>query len=206
MRRYCSTPPEPAAPERRAVGRSSLGLGISRREFLHAIPGSLLVVGCSRRRYDPSRFHVADRSTVGLFEAPSYDVDFSDVIGRGLRELGVDVRGKRVFLKPNMVEYEPGTAINTNPLVIIGAAVAFRAAGAGGGRGRGGPRTPARHGVPGHPDRTLRSPSRASHPLHRPEPGRRPLRAARESVHGPRADCACRPRCCARTSSCRCQN
>jgi uncharacterized protein (DUF362 family) len=28
------------------------------------------------------------------------------------------------------VEYEPGTAINTNPLVVIGAAVAFKAAGA----------------------------------------------------------------------------
>src|SRR5690606_23089346 len=30
----------------------------------------------------------------------------------------------------NMVEYEPGTAINTNPLVVVGAAVAFRRAGA----------------------------------------------------------------------------
>ena len=42
----------------------------------------------------------------------------------------MDVRGKRVFLKPNMVEYEAGTAINTDPLVVIGAAVAFRQAGA----------------------------------------------------------------------------
>src|SRR3954469_5046831 len=130
MRPFFSTSPEPAGPETRPVSSPSTRLGLSRREFLGAIPVSLLAVGCSRRRYDPSRFHVADRSTVGLFEAPSYDVDFSDVIGRGLRELGVDVRGKRVFLKPNMVEYEPGTAINTNPLVIIGAAVAFRTAGA----------------------------------------------------------------------------
>jgi uncharacterized protein (DUF362 family) len=90
----------------------------------------LLVSACSRRPYDPAHFHRPDRSPVGLFDAPSYDVDFSNLIGRGLRELGVDVRGKRVFLKPNMVEYEPGTAINTNPLVIIGAAVAFKAAGA----------------------------------------------------------------------------
>ena len=39
--------------------------------------------------------------------APSYDVDFADLIGRGLRELQVDLRGKRVLLKPNLVEYEP---------------------------------------------------------------------------------------------------
>ena len=40
------------------------------------------------------------------------------------------MRGRRVFLKPNMVEYEAGTAINTDPRVVIGAAVAFRRAGA----------------------------------------------------------------------------
>jgi len=40
------------------------------------------------------------------------------------------VRGRRVLLKPNMVEYEPGTAINTNPLVVAGAIAAFQRAGA----------------------------------------------------------------------------
>jgi uncharacterized protein (DUF362 family) len=57
-------------------------------------------------------------------------VDFADLITRGFRELGVDVRGRRVLLKPNMVEYEPGTAINTHPLVVAGAAIACRRAGA----------------------------------------------------------------------------
>src|SRR5947208_2631651 len=115
---------------RAARERGDFDSGLSRRAFLAAVSGSLLAAACSRRRYDPSRFHVEDRSSIALFAAPSYDLDFSDLIGRGLRELGVDVRGKRVFLKPNMVEYEPGTAINTNPLVIIGAAVAFKSAGA----------------------------------------------------------------------------
>src|SRR4051812_25883930 len=100
---------------------------VSRREFLATVSASVLAATCSRGRFDPNRFPVPTRSAVGLFAVPSYDVDFSDVIGRGLRELGMDVRGKRVFLKPNMVEYEPGTAINTNPLVVIGAAVAFKA-------------------------------------------------------------------------------
>jgi uncharacterized protein (DUF362 family) len=106
------------------------GLRISRRQFVSARTIPLVAAGCSRRPYDPRRFSKPDRSPVALLSAPSYDVDFSDLIGRGLRELGVDVRGRRVFLKPNMVEYEPGTAINTNPLVVIGAAMAFKTAGA----------------------------------------------------------------------------
>ena len=36
----------------------------------------------------------------------------------------------RVFLKPNMVEYKPGTSINTNPMVVAGAAAAFLSGGA----------------------------------------------------------------------------
>jgi uncharacterized protein (DUF362 family) len=62
--------------------------------------------------------------------ARGYDVDLADVIGRGLADLRVDVRGKRVLLKPNLVEYEPGTVINTNSRVVVGAAVALRRAGA----------------------------------------------------------------------------
>ena len=106
------------------------GVRISRRQFVGALTIPLVAAGCSRRPYDPRRFSKPNRSAVALLSAPSYDVDFSDLIGRGLRELGVDVRGRRVFLKPNMVEYEPGTAINTNPLVVIGAAMAFKTAGA----------------------------------------------------------------------------
>ena len=60
----------------------------------------------------------------------SYAIDLSDVIGRGLRDLGVDVRGRRVFLKPNLVEYDAGAPINTDPRVVAGAIVAFRRAGA----------------------------------------------------------------------------
>lgn len=107
------------------------GVRLSRREFLGGLSAALLASACSRRPpYDPSLFHVPDRSSVALLPAPNYDVDFADIIGRGLRELGLDVRGRRVFLKPNMVEYEPGTAINTHPLVVAGAATAFLSAGA----------------------------------------------------------------------------
>jgi uncharacterized protein (DUF362 family) len=67
---------------------------------------------------------------VGLFPASDYAADFSDIVFRGFRELGVTLEGRRVLLKPNMVEYEAGTAINTHPNVVAGAAIACYRAGA----------------------------------------------------------------------------
>src|SRR4051794_32462694 len=101
----------------------------TRRAFLGAVATSV-VSACRRTPFDASLFARSERSTVGLYAADDYTVDFKELIGRALTDLEVDVRGRRVFLKPNMVEYERNTAINTNPLVVAGAALAFRAAGA----------------------------------------------------------------------------
>ena len=108
---------------------SSVHPRLSRRDFIAALSVPLLAAGCGRP-FDPRRFHVPASSTVGLFPASSYAVDFADLILRGFRELDVRLTGRRVFLKPNMVEYELGTAINTHPQVIAGAAIACRRAGA----------------------------------------------------------------------------
>ncbi len=105
---------------------------VSRRAFL-ALPLAAAVASACRRQGPPfveSDFSVPRSSRVGLFPAADYSVDTADVIGRGLRELGVNVRGLSVLLKPNMVEYEAGHAINTHPLVVVGAAVALLRAGA----------------------------------------------------------------------------
>ncbi len=40
------------------------------------------------------------------------------------------VRGRRVVLKPNLVEFEPGSCINTHPMLVHAAYEAFRALGA----------------------------------------------------------------------------
>jgi uncharacterized protein (DUF362 family) len=40
------------------------------------------------------------------------------------------VRGKRVVIKPNLVEFDPGTTINTHPALVEAALEAFRSAGA----------------------------------------------------------------------------
>ena len=104
---------------------------LSRRHFLGALTVPLAGAACQwRPPYDPRNFSLPEQSAVGLFPASDYAADFADLIHRGLRELRIDLRGRRVFLKPNMVEYEPGTAINTHPLVVAGAAVACRRAGA----------------------------------------------------------------------------
>jgi len=106
------------------------GVRLSRRDFVAALALPVVAAGCNRRPYRRRDFSLPRRSVVELLPASSYDVDFGDLIGRGLRDLGVTVAGRRVLLKPNMVEYEPGTAINTNPLVIAGSIAAFQRAGA----------------------------------------------------------------------------
>ncbi len=103
---------------------------LTRRSFLATVSASLVTAACQRVPYDRSQFSVPESSQVGLFAASDYRVDFKELIARGLRELAIDVRGRRIFLKPNMVEYERGSVINTNALVVAGAALAFRAAGA----------------------------------------------------------------------------
>ncbi len=67
---------------------------------------------------------------MAILPATLYDASLTDLILRGLGLLQFDVRGKRVFLKPNMVEYEAATTINTHPLVVGAAAEAFLKGGA----------------------------------------------------------------------------
>jgi uncharacterized protein (DUF362 family) len=102
---------------------------LTRRELLGALPLAALAA-CRQAPYRRSDFAVPSRSTVALLPASDYSVDLSDVITRGLRLLDVSVRGRRVLLKPNLVEYEAGTMINTNPLVVAGAVEAMRRSGA----------------------------------------------------------------------------
>ncbi|HXT72018.1 MAG TPA: DUF362 domain-containing protein [Vicinamibacterales bacterium] len=111
------------------MAKTRSGSDVSRRQFIATVSLPLLAGACERIRFGGSSASLP-RSVVGLFPASTYAVDLSDVIFRGFQDLGVDLRGRRVLLKPNMVEYEPGTSINTNPLVVAGAAVACRRAGA----------------------------------------------------------------------------
>jgi uncharacterized protein (DUF362 family) len=103
---------------------------LSRRGFIATASLFAATAWCGRRPYDKSQFVLPTSSAVGLFPASSYAADFSDIVFRGFLELGVSLKGRRVLLKPNMVEYEVGTAINTHPNVVAGAAIACYRAGA----------------------------------------------------------------------------
>jgi uncharacterized protein (DUF362 family) len=69
-------------------------------------------------------------SAVAILKAPSYSGDLVRPMLDGIRLCGIDVRGKNVLLKPNLVEFDKTTAINTDPAVLAAAVEAFRAAGA----------------------------------------------------------------------------
>jgi len=102
----------------------------TRREFLKTVPFAVATASCRRDPYRRADFVLPAQSRVALLPAPNYDADLTSTIGRGLDLLGVSVRDRRVFLKPNMVEYEANTAINTHPAVIAAAAEALLKAGA----------------------------------------------------------------------------
>ena len=71
---------------------------------------------------------------LGPAPVPNYRADIAGAILAGLKELGIlpgEIRGKRILLKPNLVEgYAGASHINTHPLVVRGAAEAFRRLGA----------------------------------------------------------------------------
>jgi uncharacterized protein (DUF362 family) len=67
---------------------------------------------------------------VSIVRAPAYDQRIYDTVRRMLAGHGLDVRGRSVVLKPNLVEFEPGSSINTHPMLVHAAYEAFRAMGA----------------------------------------------------------------------------
>jgi uncharacterized protein (DUF362 family) len=83
-------------------------------------------LGYLQHREDPTETFIA--------RASSYEADLGSIIDAGLEELGVgpaQVRGRRILLKPNLVETLPGTAhICTRPEVVVAAAEAFLRRGA----------------------------------------------------------------------------
>jgi uncharacterized protein (DUF362 family) len=69
-------------------------------------------------------------SPVAIIRARSYSDDLASRMLQGIRECGLDVRGKRVLLKPNLVEFDAATVINTDAAVIAAALEVFHSLGA----------------------------------------------------------------------------
>lgn len=84
---------------------------------------ALVATGCARSvRVTPSE--------TTIVRAPAYDQRLYDIVRRLVASHGLAVKGRPVVIKPNLVEFEPGSAINTHPLLVHAACEAFRAAGA----------------------------------------------------------------------------
>jgi uncharacterized protein (DUF362 family) len=97
--------------------------GITRREALAAAASCLTLSRCSfvsGHQPLPRVSIVRAGYTHGIYET----------VRRLLVDHRVDVRGKRVILKPNLVEFDPGTTINTHPMLVHAVLEGFRAMGA----------------------------------------------------------------------------
>ncbi len=74
------------------------------------------------------------KARVFIGKATSYNADLVTLIADGLRSLGIgpgEIRGKRILLKPNLIETMPGTVhICTRPEVVFAAVEVFRKLGA----------------------------------------------------------------------------
>jgi uncharacterized protein (DUF362 family) len=105
-----------------------------RRQFLKysgtaALSASL--TACDRRsKWQPGAFRRKETSQVAILPAARYDQPLRDTIVRGAQLCGLNVTGKRILLKPNLVEFDPMGVINTHPAVIEAAIDAFRVMGA----------------------------------------------------------------------------
>ncbi len=107
---------------------------INRREFIKvSIAASLFSgLGACRAsvRWERDAYRKQATSRVAILEAKSYQTSLKDIINRGVHLLKLDVKGKRIVLKPNLVEFDPAGVINTHPAVIEAAIDSFRSLGA----------------------------------------------------------------------------
>ncbi|MGE0877026.1 MAG: DUF362 domain-containing protein [Acidimicrobiia bacterium] len=109
---------------------------MTRREFLSrsatvgAVTAATAVTGLGGAALLDRRSH-GHRARVAVVKQSSYD-GLESVVYDGLRAIGVkSLDGKRVLLKPNLVEFDPDAAINTDPRLVAATVLAVRRLGAG---------------------------------------------------------------------------
>ncbi|MBZ5603567.1 MAG: DUF362 domain-containing protein [Acidobacteriia bacterium] len=88
------------------------------------VAGGMLLAQSCARLLPPER-------RVAIVPAPAYDQTLYDTVYRALRETAPLVQGRRIVLKPNLVEFDSASVINTHPMLVHAALEAFRKLGAG---------------------------------------------------------------------------
>jgi uncharacterized protein (DUF362 family) len=104
--------------DRRRALISTAGLALGGMATARLLPEEMLL-----------RDHRPPRSRVAILSA-EYSEDLGGSLLKALRLFALDLRGKSVLLKPNLVEYIAGVDVNTNPMLVAAAAEAFRNLGA----------------------------------------------------------------------------
>src|ERR1051326_6351061 len=88
-----------------------------------AVAGSALTMRFRQHKY--MRDLRPKRSRVAMLRADAYSDKLDDLVYEGLRLFNLNIRGRSVLLKPNIVEYIPGKPVHTDTQLIGAAAEAF---------------------------------------------------------------------------------
>jgi len=100
-----------------ATGAVGLGIGA----YLERQP---------RSPWDPKAFPPPGRAKVAVLKASSYAGDLEGMVMEGLQAVGAEVAGASVLLKPNMVEFDPSSVINTDPRLVAATVAVMKRLGA----------------------------------------------------------------------------
>jgi uncharacterized protein (DUF362 family) len=110
---------------------------LDRRRFLEAAGAASLIPVLARCRsnepevkWSRGAYVKPPRSRVAIVRAERYDDRLEQTVLDALALFKLDVAGRRVVLKPNLVEYDPKGAMNTHPALIAATARAFKRLGA----------------------------------------------------------------------------
>ncbi len=107
-------------------------MSVTRRDLL--VGGVGLVAGASVAiPFLLPKYHFdrrPKRSRVAILNADQYSPKLGNILQAALQLFPIDVASKTVVLKPNLVDYIPGDAINTHPSLVLAAAECFRRLGA----------------------------------------------------------------------------
>jgi len=107
-------------------------MSISRRDLLIGTAAVAAGATVSVPFFTP-RYHEVrgpKRSRVAIIHVEDYSQKIAEILFAGLRLFPLDVQGKNVVLKPNLVDYIAGNAVNTHPVLVAAAAECFRRLGA----------------------------------------------------------------------------
>ena len=88
-----------------------------------ATGSALTMMRLQQRKY--SRDFRPKRSRVAVLHTDQYSGKLDELVYDGLRIFNLNVRGKSILLKPNIVEYIPGKPVNTDTRLIGAAVEAF---------------------------------------------------------------------------------